>query len=231
MTMRDHWQLEILLSGLVVLFSTLLIYVLINQRQREMRRSVALKMISGEVEKPEAPLVLQQVGHDLPLRDFFHKRKLQQEIDLYLPNALDLMRVCVDAGLDLNGSMARVAHELAGSSPTLARMFRDLQLQLKAGASAEQAFRVLVEETGSFEIRNLMTSLAEAEQLGSSVSLILRTYATELRNRHRIAAEEKGAKLPTKLLFPLLVCLFPAMMIVLVGPSILGALELLKGFQ
>lgn len=156
---------------------------------------------------------------------------MRREIELNLANVLDLMRVCIDAGLDLYSTMARVSQEFETESPKLSRLFRNVQLQLKAGASREQAFEAFAEASGSPEVRNLMVSLAEAEQFGSGVAKILRTYANELRTRRRLKAEELGAKLSTKLLFPLLICLFPAMMVVLAGPSILAAVDLVRGLR
>ncbi|MBU3671154.1 MAG: type II secretion system F family protein [Sinobacteraceae bacterium] len=152
-------------------------------------------------------------------------------MELNLANVLDLMRVCIDAGLDLYSTMARVSQEFETTSPKLARLFRNVQLQLKAGASREQAFEGFAEASGSPEVRNLMVSLAEAEQFGAGVATILRTYSSELRTRRRLKAEELGAKLSTKLLFPLLLCLFPAMMVVLAGPSILAAIDIVRGMQ
>lgn len=223
--------IEGLLSATVIALSILLVYLFLNRRYLESRKTVVSKLVAGGESDEIGPLFSKRDIRDRRLRHWLGRRRLRNEIELNLPNVLDLMRVCIDAGLDLNAAMDRVGQEFSETSPKVARLFRDLQLQLKAGANREQAFRTLGEETGNFEIRNLMISLAEAEQLGSSVSLILRTYSTELRTRRRIAAEERGAKLPTKLLFPLLVCLFPAMMIVLVGPSLIGALELLRGLR
>lgn len=157
--------------------------------------------------------------------------RVRREIDRNLANIMDLMRVCIDAGLDLFSTMDRVSEEFASTSPELARLFHAVQLQLKAGASREQAFDAFAEASGSLEVRNLMVSLAEAERFGAGVSTILRTYAAELRTRKRLQAEELGAKLPTKLLFPLLVCLFPAMLVVLAGPSILAAVEIARGMR
>jgi pilus assembly protein TadC len=157
--------------------------------------------------------------------------RVRHEIDRNLANILDLMRVCIDAGLDLHSTMARISEEFSGTSPELSRLFHIVQLQLKAGASREQAFDAFAEASGSPEVRNLMVSLAEAERFGAGVSTILRTYSTELRTRKRLHAEELGAKLPTKLLFPLLLCLFPAMLVVLAGPSILSALEIARGMR
>lgn len=172
-----------------------------------------------------APLVERLLGKRL------RTRRVRREIDRNFANILDLMRVCIDAGLDLHSTMARVNEEFATSSPELSRLFHIVQLQLQAGASREQAFDAFAEASGSPEARNLMVSLAEAERFGAGVSTILRTYSTELRTRKRLRAEELGAKLPTKLLFPLLLCLFPAMLVVLAGPSILAAVEIARGMR
>jgi tight adherence protein C len=154
--------------------------------------------------------------------------KKQRSIERDLPNALDLLRVCIDAGLDLSAAMLRVSNELSDSAPELAKLFSDAQLQINAGASRSAAYEAFAAAAGSREIRNLMMSLAQAEELGSSLSLVLRTYATELRSKRRLRAEDLGAKLSTKLIFPLLLCLFPAMLIVLAGPSLLSAMELVR---
>jgi tight adherence protein C len=154
--------------------------------------------------------------------------KKQRSIERDLPNALDLLRVCIDAGLDLSAAMLRVSNELSDSAPELAKLFSDAQLQINAGASRSAAYEAFAAAAGSREIHNLMMSLAQAEELGSSLSLVLRTYATELRSKRRLRAEDLGAKLSTKLIFPLLLCLFPAMLIVLAGPSLLSAMELVR---
>lgn len=157
-----------------------------------------------------------------------HNDATRRSIERDLPNALDLLRVCIDAGLDLSAAMLRVSGELAASAPKLARLLAEVQLQVNAGASREAAYEAFAAKTGSREVRNLMMSLMQAEELGSSLSLVLRTYATELRSKRRLKAEDLGAKLSTKLIFPLLLCLFPAMLIVLAGPSLLSAVELVR---
>lgn len=157
-----------------------------------------------------------------------HNDATRRSIERDLPNALDLLRVCIDAGLDLSAAMLRVSSELAESAPKLARLLTEVQLQVNAGASREAAYEAFAAKTRSREVRNLMMSLMQAEELGSSLSLVLRTYATELRSKRRLKAEDLGAKLSTKLIFPLLLCLFPAMLIVLAGPSLLSAVELVR---
>lgn len=203
------WQ-PIVLSALVVVFTVMLVLAVLQTRQRSrlLARSVLLDATAARPDKP---------------------RKIDRdEVMRHLPNALDLLRVCIDAGLDLNASMGRVGTELRESCPSLSLLFSDVQLQLSAGATREQAFDSFAAELRSIELRNLMMSLAEAERLGSSISAILKTYSAELRLQRQLRAEEYGAKLPTKLLFPMLVCLFPAMLVVLAGPSIIAGLELVK---
>ena len=209
--------------------STLCYLALRTRQEREWTRSsdfLRQTLALESVYKPAASTWHEQV---------FGRRgsanRLHREVELNLANVLDLMRVCIDAGLDLYSTMARVSQEFEETSPKLARLFRNVQLQLKAGASREQAFEGFAEASGSPEVRNLMVSLAEAEQFGAGVATILKTYSSELRTRRRLKAEELGAKLSTKLLFPLLLCLFPAMMVVLVGPSILAAIEIVRGMQ
>ena len=209
--------------------STLCYLALRTRQEREwtrssdfLRQTLALESVS----KPAASTWHEQVFGRRGSADRLHR-----EVELNLANVLDLMRVCIDAGLDLYSTMARVSQEFEETSPKLARLFRNVQLQLKAGASREQAFEGFAEASGSPEVRNLMVSLAEAEQFGAGVATILKTYSSELRTRRRLKAEELGAKLSTKLLFPLLLCLFPAMMVVLAGPSILAAIEIVRGMQ
>lgn len=199
-----------LLSGLVVLFSIALAHGLLQWRRRAMLLSRAA-VSSGESERIHSKTRIDRT-----------------EVEWHMPNALDLMRVCIDAGLDLKASMGRVGAEFQETCPSLATLFSNVQLQLSAGATRDQAFESFAAELDSLEMRNLMMSLAEAERLGSSMSAILKTYAAELRIRRQLRAEEYGAKLPTKLLFPMLLCLFPAMLVVLAGPSIISGLELVK---
>ena len=225
-TAASEWILWII----VFVCTSTLCYLALRERQERawtrssafLRQSLSLESVSKPVTSPWFEQLLGRWGN---------ANRLQREVELNLANVLDLMRVCIDAGLDLYSTMARVSQEFETTSPKLARLFRNVQLQLKAGASREQAFEGFAEASGSPEVRNLMVSLAEAEQFGAGVATILKTYSNELRTRRRLKAEELGAKLSTKLLFPLLLCLFPAMMVVLAGPSILAAVQIVRGMQ
>lgn len=158
----------------------------------------------------------------------FRRKRRKRRIEHDLPNVLDLLRICIDAGLDLRQAMRRVADEARDTSPVLSKLLHETELQINAGAPRSVAYDAMVAATGSRHVKNLMNSLVQAEQLGSSLSQVLRTYATELRTLRRYKAEELGAKLSTKLIFPLILCLFPAMLIVLAGPSLLAAVSLIK---
>jgi tight adherence protein C len=216
---------QLLLYLLVITLCVASVYLALQGwQERALKRDARRWMTAQQpVESPSKPSTSK-------LTRWFADRgdKKQRSIERDLPNALDLLRVCIDAGLDLSAAMLRVSNELSDSAPELAKLFSDAQFQINAGASRSAAYEAFAAAAGSREIRNLMMSLAQAEELGSSLSLVLRTYATELRSKRRLRAEDLGAKLSTKLIFPLLLCLFPAMLIVLAGPSLLSAIELVR---
>lgn len=215
----------LILYTIVTALSMTLIYLGLRQwqthtLQKSAKRWLVASKTDHQVVKPSTTTLASWLEH--------RSDAAQRAIERDLPNALDLLRVCIDAGLDLSAAMFRVSHELAESAPKLSKLLAEVQLRVNAGASRSAAYEAFAEEVGSREISNLMMSLAQAEQVGSSLSLVLRTYATELRSKRRLRAEELGAKLSTKLIFPLLICLFPAMLIVLAGPSLLSAVELIR---
>lgn len=137
------------------------------------------------------------------------------------PDALDLMTVCVEAGLGMDAAMLRVADDLAFSHPALAEELRLVQLELRAGADRPRALRNLAFRTGVDEIDSFVTMVLQAERFGTSLAASLRVQADMLRTRRRQRAEEAAAKIALKLLFPLMFCIFPALMVVLMGPAIL----------
>lgn len=131
-----------------------------------------------------------------------------------LPDALDLMLVCVEAGLGIDAAFQRVGTELA-----LARQLAAVTLELRAGRSREEALRRMGERSGVPEIRSFVMLLAQSERLGASISQALRAYAAEMRERRRLRAEEKAHRLPVLLALPLVACLLPAMLGVLMLPA------------
>lgn len=148
-------------------------------------------------------------------------RLRQRAIFEAFPDALDLMTVCVEAGLGTEAALLRVAADLAPQSPTLADELRLVNLELRAGASRERALRNLALRTGVEEVEAFVTTLVQAERFGTRVAQALRVHADTLRTLRRQRAEEAAAKIALKLLFPLIFFIFPALMVVLLGPAIL----------
>ena len=148
-------------------------------------------------------------------------RERQRLIFEAFPDALDLMTVCVEAGLGTEAALLRVAADLAPQSPALADELRLVNLELRAGATRERALRNLALRTGVEEVEAFVTTLIQAERFGTRVAQALRVHADTLRTLRRQRAEEAAAKIALKLLFPLIFFIFPALMVVLLGPAIL----------
>jgi tight adherence protein C len=143
----------------------------------------------------------------------------QRELINGFPDALDLMLVCVEAGLGLEAAFARVGMEMTTSHPRLAEQFGAVVLELRAGRSHEDALRRLADRAGADEIRAFATLLIQSTKLGSSVAQTLRTYAAEMRERRRMRAEEKAHRLPVLISIPLVACMLPVMIGVLMLPA------------
>lgn len=145
----------------------------------------------------------------------------QREIFESFPDALDLMTVCMEAGLGTEAAMLRVADDLQLKSPALADELRLVNLELRAGADRERALRNLAIRTGVEEVDGFVTMISQAERFGTSIAASLRIHAEMLRTRRRQRAEEAAAKIALKLLFPLIFCIFPSLMVVLMGPAMI----------
>ena len=161
-------------------------------------------------------------GYYVP--DMILKRKVatrQREIFEGFPDALDLMTVCVEAGLAMDAALARVGAEIGLKSPVLAEELQLVTLELRAGSAKEKALRNLALRTGVEDVDNLAKMLIQADRFGTSVGTALRVQSEQLRTRRRQLIEENAAKIATKLLFPLIFCIFPALLVVLLGPSVL----------
>lgn len=143
----------------------------------------------------------------------------EREIINGFPDALDLMLVCVEAGLGLDSAFARVGMEMTGSHPRLAEQFGAVVLELRAGRSHEDALRRMADRAGADEIRAFATLLIQSTKLGSSIAQTLRVYASEMRERRRMRAEEKAHRLPVLLSMPLVGCMLPVMIGVLMLPA------------
>ena len=143
------------------------------------------------------------------------------------PDALDLMVVCVEAGLGLDQAIARVGEEIRRGHKDLGDEFELVSLELRAGFSREQALRNLSERADLEEIRSLIALLIQTDRFGTSVGQALRVHSDSMRMNRRLRAEELAAKLPVKLMLPLIVFIFPSLMVVIIGP---GAIKLFRDF-
>jgi tight adherence protein C len=144
------------------------------------------------------------------------------EIQNGLPDAIDLMIVCIEAGSGIDQALNRVAEELAIAYPALARELELVSAETRAGKPRLEAFRNFADRTKVDDVRSLVAMLIQTDRFGTSIGQALRTHAETSRTKRRQRAEEKAAKLAVKLLFPLVFCLFPAFYVIVLGPSMLS---------
>ncbi|WP_230292556.1 type II secretion system F family protein [Croceicoccus sp. Ery5] len=135
------------------------------------------------------------------------------------PDCLDLLLVCVEAGLGIEAGMDRVGREMVQSHPLVSQLLSVAVLRLRAGASREEAFRKMADMAGVDEIRSFTTLLVQSDKLGTSISSTLRVYASEMREKRRMRAEEKAHRIPVLISVPLVVCMLPTMIGVLMLPA------------
>lgn len=143
----------------------------------------------------------------------------QQALVNAFPDALDLMLVCVEAGLGLEAAFSRVGMEMTTSHPLLSEQFGAVVLELRAGRSHEDALRRMADRAGADDIRAFATLLVQSTKLGSSIAQTLRTYSAEMREKRRLRAEEKAHRLPVLISIPLVVCMLPTMIGLLMLPA------------
>ena len=143
----------------------------------------------------------------------------QRELINGFPDALDLMLVCVEAGLGLEAAFSRVGMEMTSSHPLLAEQFGAVVLELRAGRSHDDALRRMADRSGVDDIRAFCTLLIQSTKLGSSIAQTLRTYASEMREKRRMRAEERAHRLPVLISIPLVACMLPTMIGVLMLPA------------
>jgi tight adherence protein C len=149
----------------------------------------------------------------------------QQQIRNGLPDALDLIIVCVEAGLSLDQAVLKASEELALSHPALADELQQVTNEVRAGKPRMEAFRNFADRTKVDDVRALVAMLIQTDRFGTSIAQSLRTHADTGRTVRRQRAEERAAKLGVKLVFPLVFCLFPAMYVVTLGP---GAIRIIR---
>jgi tight adherence protein C len=151
----------------------------------------------------------------------------KQEIRDSLPDALDLMVVCMEAGQGLNAAIKRVGEDLSLNNPTLSQELLKLNLEINAGQKREQALRNLGERTGVDEVISLCNILIQSDRFGTSIANTLKIQSDAMRTDRRQKLEALAAKTPVKLVFPLLFFIFPSIMVVVLGPAMLRISETL----
>ncbi len=155
------------------------------------------------------------------------KKSRGESIFLGLPDALDLMVVCVEAGLGLDAAMRRVTNELAQSCPVLCEEFAIANFQLQMGRPRRDVLRDLGIRTGVDDVRALAAVIIQAEKFGSSIASALRVQSDAMRLRRRQLAEERAAETSVKIMLPLILFIFPGVFVVLVGPAVLNIISTL----
>jgi len=154
-------------------------------------------------------------------------RKRREEITDSLPDGLDLMTVCVEAGLGINSAFVKIAEEFRISSPVLSEEFDVVNREMVAGKPRSEALRALAARTGVEDVKSFVAMLIQTEKLGTSLAQSLRVHSDSLRVKRRQRAEEAAAKTTIKLVFPLVFLLFPALFIVILGPGVLQIMRVL----
>lgn len=155
------------------------------------------------------------------------RTKRQEEIFLTLPDALDLLVVCVESGLGLDAAMRRVCEEMSGHAKVICEEFNLANLQLQMGRPRREVLHDLGVRTGVDDVRSLAAILIQADRFGSSIAQALRVQSDSMRTRRKQIAEEKAAKTAVQLLFPLILFIFPGIFVVLVGPAAINIMETL----
>lgn len=146
-------------------------------------------------------------------------RRRQREIFETIPDALDLLTVCVEAGLSLERALIKVAGEIHIKSLVLAQELQLVLMEMRAGFTKEKALRNFALRTGVEDVDTLVAMLIQSERFGTSMGASLRVHSDNLRTKRRMMAEECAAKIALKLMFPLIFCIFPTVLMVLIGPA------------
>lgn len=192
---------------------------------------VALKLSAVSLATPQLLAILLFVaafGYYLPngvlARLVFYR---QRSIFENFPDAADLLLVCVEAGLGLDAALTKVADEMRLKSEALAEELQLVNLEMRAGNTRERSLHNLALRTGIDEVNVFATMLVQADRFGTSIGDSLRVFSDELRSRRKFRAEELAAKIPLKLLFPLVFFVFPSLLLVLLGPAFIQVYRVL----
>jgi tight adherence protein C len=155
-------------------------------------------------------------------------KRRQKEIVKALPDALDLLVVCVEAGLGLNQAIVRVSEEIDHVSALMSEQLALVNLEIRAGTPRDEALRNLGERTGVPDVQSLVTMLIQTDRFGTSIAQALRVHADTMRTKRRQRAEEAAAKTTIKLVFPLVLFIFPTMFVVILAPALIRIVRTLE---
>jgi tight adherence protein C len=193
----------------------------------------AIALISGLAKLSPFFVYACCLGLGFLLPDFWLGRKIktrQKKMERGLPDVLDLLIICIEAGLSLDQGTARTADELKKAQPELCDEFGILVLEQRAGRPRSEAWKHLAERSGVESIRNLVSVLVQSEQFGTSVAKTLRVHSDTMRTKRIQQIEEMAAKTSVKLVFPLVFFIFPALFLVTLGPAVILMSESFKTF-
>lgn len=212
MTLNGFLTLQLLVTGTFVLLPVLIIFAM---------------------QLSFSPVLLLVVGGFAVAGFWLPHLWLQQRVGLRrnqiiksLPDAFDLITTCVEAGLGLDAALARVAEKVEG--PFALELHRALR-EIALGKMRRDALRELADRTGAPDLVTFVNAVIQAEQMGSSIGTVLRVQAEQLRVRRRQRAEEQAQKAPVKMIFPLVLCIFPTLFIVILGPAIITIMQEFPG--
>ena len=154
----------------------------------------------------------------------------QKSIQRLLPDFVDLLVICVEAGLGLNQALQRVSSELGHASNILASEIDQMNLEIRAGTPREEALIEMADRTGVADLRGMASMLVQTERFGTSIADSLRIHASTMRTQRQQRIEEEAAKTTIKMVFPLVLCIFPALMVVVLGPALIQLAEAFSDF-
>ncbi len=193
---------------------------------------LALVLATGAARLNYFMMILVALGTGFVAPDFWLSRRIkarQRQIRLGLPDVLDLLVVCVEAGLSLDQATLRAAQEVGGGRPAIADELHVVILEQRAGSPRADAWKRLAERTDVDSVHHLVAMLVQSEQLGTSIARTLRLHAQALRTQRIQQVEEQAAKTGIKILFPLVLCIFPNLFLVVLGPAVMQMLDTFRG--
>jgi tight adherence protein C len=188
----------------------------------------ALALVTGLAHFAPFFVYLIALGGGFLAPDFWLGKRIdkrQKRIQKGLPDVLDLLVICMEAGLSLDQATARTAHELDKAHPDICDEMELVVLEQRAGRARSDAWKALAERTGVEPLRNLVSMLVQTEQFGTSIAKMLRVHADTLRTQRVQLVEEMAAKTSVKLVFPLVLFVFPALFLVTLGPAVIVMVE------